>query len=100
MTRLCALVVVLVGVTSGLAWSSVTRNAAVIRAFRKAHPCPATGASTGPCPGWVVDHQIPLCLTGPQGDALFNLHWQASQTAKEKDRLEKALCRATPRPCP
>ena len=30
------------------------------RAFQTANPCPATGLPTGPCPGYVVDHIIPL----------------------------------------
>lgn len=76
-----------------LACTPVKRSAAVLRAFRKTHPCPATGQTTGACPGWVIDHGLSLCLTGPQGDVVYNLSWQSVEDAKKKDVLEKALCR-------
>ena len=37
----------------------VVRSSAVRRQFQRVFPCPATGRSTGPCPGWSVDHVIP-----------------------------------------
>ena len=33
--------------------------------FKRLRPCPATGQARGPCPGYVVDHIIPLCAGGP-----------------------------------
>ena len=41
--------------------------------FRKIHPCPSTGLKTGACPGWQVDHIIPLASCGC--DIVENLQW-------------------------
>src|SRR5262245_54371424 len=27
--------------------------------FKKSHPCPSTGKSSGACPGYVIDHVVP-----------------------------------------
>lgn len=35
---------------------SISRRADVLAAFKKAHPCPATGKTSGACPGWGMDH--------------------------------------------
>ncbi len=78
----------------------VHRSAAVRRAFQRAHPCPATGRTTGACPGYVVDHIVPLCHTGQAGDRTDNMQWQEAHEAQRKDRWERALCRQQPRPCP
>jgi len=59
--------------------------------FRKTHPCPATGRTTGACPGWVVDHGTPLCLGG--ADRPFNMHWQPRAESLQKDAMERELCR-------
>ena len=40
----------------------------------------------GPCPGYVIDHVIPLKRDGP--DAPSNMQWQTVSEAKEKDRWE------------
>lgn len=52
---------------------SIRRRADVLGAYRKAHPCPVTGASSGPCPGWQLNHIIPLAKGGC--DAVSNLMW-------------------------
>lgn len=41
--------------------------------FVRMHPCPATGQVTGSCPGWSVDHIIPLVCGGC--DAPSNMQW-------------------------
>lgn len=61
-------------------------------AFVHAHPCPATGKAYGTCPGWVVDHVIPLCAGGP--DKRSNMQWQTIEDARIKDRDERRLCRS------
>jgi len=58
--------------------------------FKKAHPCPANGATKGACPGYVVDHIVPLCACGP--DAPSNMQWQDLKTSKAKDVLERKQC--------
>ena len=66
------------------------RHRAPVEAFRRTHPCPATGQTTGACPGWVVDHKYPLCAGGADDPA--NMEWEGVEPAKAKDRLEVELC--------
>jgi hypothetical protein len=67
------------------------RSADVVREYRAANPCPATGLTTGACPGWAVDHRWPLCAGGK--DAVDNLGWMADADKLKKDRFEWAVCR-------
>lgn len=72
------------------------RDPAQVRAFRKTHPCPSTGKTTGACPGWVVDHAIPLCLQAlvPEPlDVPANMQYQTYAESLKKDRLERQACR-------
>lgn len=59
--------------------------------FRRHSPCPATGSSRGPCPGWQVDHVIPLKCDGP--DAPQNMQWLSVADHKAKTRREVRWCR-------
>jgi hypothetical protein len=70
----------------------IARSASVIKAFKRHHPCPATGRSAGSCPGYVIDHIKPLCNCGK--DEVGNMQWQTAQDAKVKDRWERRVCRA------
>jgi hypothetical protein len=72
--------------------ATIPRSAAAKAEFKRAQPCPATGAARGACPGWVVDHVVPLCAGG--ADAARNMQWQTTAAAKAKDRDEHAQCRA------
>jgi hypothetical protein len=63
-------------------------------AFMKQQPCPSTGKTRGACPGYVVDHIMPLCAGG--ADRPSNMQWQTVADAKEKDREERQTCRARP----
>ena len=74
-----------------LAASVDARDPGQVRAFRKDHPCPLTGGIRGACPGWVVDHIMPLCAGGP--DHPRNMQWQAKSESLKKDKLEWELCR-------
>lgn len=67
------------------------RDHRALRAFRLDNPCPTTGQVKGACPGWVVDHIVPLCAGG--ADKPINMQWQAKAIAKEKDADELRLCR-------
>lgn len=59
--------------------------------FQRVKPCPATGAPRGACPGFVIDHVVPLCAGG--ADAPANMQWQTIADAKVKDRAERRQCR-------
>jgi hypothetical protein len=54
--------------------------------FKKAHPCPSTGRSSGACPGYVIDHVKPLKRGG--ADRPWNMQWQTTAEAKAKDKWE------------
>jgi hypothetical protein len=71
--------------------NSAARDPAQASAFRKTHPCPATGKVQRTCPGWVVDHIMPLCAGG--ADDPENMQWQTVSDAKKKDRVEAMLCK-------
>jgi hypothetical protein len=58
----------------------------------RANPCPSTGATRGPCPGWQVDHWAPLCIGG--ADATPNLRWLTVEQHKSKTRQDVRLCRS------
>jgi hypothetical protein len=64
----------------------IARSSRARTQFRKSHPCPATGRSTGKCPGYVIDHVVPLKRGG--SDQPGNMQWQPTQAAKAKDRVE------------
>lgn len=64
----------------------IERSESARRAFMRAHPCPSTGRTSGPCPGYVVDHVQALKHGG--ADAPSNMQWQTIEAAKAKDRWE------------
>ncbi len=68
----------------------IKRSEAAKSAFKRQHPCPATGTSTGRCPGYVVDHVRALECGG--ADDPGNMQWQSAAAAKAKDRTER-YCR-------
>jgi hypothetical protein len=64
--------------------------------FKRLHPCPASGARLGECPGYVVDHVVPLCLGGP--DVPYNMQWRPLSEAKPNDVREPPRCPTPPPP--
>ena len=68
------------------------RSGNEIKIFKFLHPCPATGAQSGACPGFVIDHVLPLCAGGP--DKHTNMQWQTTADARKKDVLERRQCAA------
>lgn len=63
---------------NGSSSSKPKRSGSARNEFRKYNPCPATGRTTGACPGWHVDHIVPLACGG--ADKPYNMQWL---TAKE-----------------
>lgn len=73
---------------------SILRRADVLTAFKKNHPCPVTGLTTGSCTGWQIDHVIPLACGGK--DEVANLQWLPIQIKTAagtyaKDRFERKI---------
>lgn len=64
----------------------IKRSTPAKRGFQKDHPCPATGRTSGPCKGYVVDHVVPLKRGG--ADSPSNMQWQTKEAAKAKDKVE------------
>jgi hypothetical protein len=65
----------------------IKRSTTAKNEFKRTHPCPATGQSSGPCRGYVIDHIHPLATGG--ADAPSNMQWQTKEAAKAKDRWER-----------
>jgi hypothetical protein len=53
----------------------------------ESHPCPVTGAPSGKCPGYVIDHIQALAVGG--ADDPSNMQWQTKEAAKAKDKWER-----------
>lgn len=58
--------------------------------FVKLNPCPATGETRGPCPGWQVDHTRALMHGGE--DTPANMQWISNADHKLKTRAEMRKC--------
>lgn len=52
---------------------TIHRSTAARAEFVRRYPCPANGQVTGACPGWAVDHVIPLAVGGC--DSIGNMQW-------------------------
>lgn len=81
MKTLLAFILLLFVVTSANA-----RSRGEVRKFKATHPCPATNLIQHSCPGYIVDHIIPLCKCGK--DKVANMQWQTIAEAKAKDKIE------------
>jgi hypothetical protein len=73
---------------------SIHRSSKPLTAFKKKWACPSTGAHTGACPGWAIDHVIPLACGG--ADAIYNMQWMpdaGKSCAADycKDRYERKI---------
>jgi hypothetical protein len=73
---------------------TIKRSSWVREKFRTQHPCPATGVTTGSCPGWAVDHIVPLVCGGC--DAVSNMQWlpntiKSCAGTECKDRWEQRV---------
>ena len=82
---------VLLALAVSISIGATTRSYKERAAFIKANPCPATTAhSAKTCPGYVVDHIIPLCAGG--ADKTSNMQWQPKAASYKKDIFERSQC--------
>ena len=85
-------ILVIAFVLSGAsAEARIDRSAAEVRAFRLDNPCPLTGRSRGACPGWQMDHTVPLCAGGE--DKRTNMFWLSTDDHKWKTFVDVRECR-------
>jgi len=75
----------------GVADATTIRSSSAKAEFKREHPCPANGAQSGPCGGYVIDHVVPLACGG--ADAASNMQWQTTAEAKAKDKWERNGCK-------
>lgn len=87
-----AALLITVALTVGVADAKQQRSGIAKAEFRRAAPCPATGAHRGPCPGYQIDHVIALCAGGE--DAAANMQWLAVENHKQKTRHDVKFCRS------
>jgi 5-methylcytosine-specific restriction endonuclease McrA len=59
--------------------------------FQRMHACPSTGRHRGACPGYQVDHVMPLKCGG--ADRPDNMQWLTIADHKDKTRREARICR-------
>jgi hypothetical protein len=84
------IVAVMVAIVSSPLAAKERRSREVTREFQREHPCPATGKTSGACPGYRKDHLVLLACGGP--DAVSNMQWQTIAAARAKDRWERKAC--------
>lgn len=65
----------------------IKRSPAARQAFRRDHPCPATGLTRGACPGYEIDHVIPLHWGG--ADEPNNMQWLTHREHLKKTASER-----------
>jgi len=72
----------------------IIRSSKPVYAFRQIHPCPVTFKASGACPGWSIDHVIPLASGGC--NILENMQWLPNEIKTCagkfcKDRWERII---------
>lgn len=68
----------------------IARSSYQVVKFKRSVPCPATNVISKTCPGYIVDHVVPLCNCGK--DAPSNMQWQTKADSLLKDRWERNIC--------
>lgn len=71
------------------------RSKAARSEFTRHNACPSTGRHRGPCPGFDVDHIVPLCAGG--ADHPSNMQWIGREDHKLKTRQDVIGCRLRPK---
>jgi hypothetical protein len=76
---------------SAVAHARIQRSAAEVLAFKRANPCPSTQLRRDACPGYQVDHVMPLCAGG--ADKTENLQWLTVADHRVKTQKDLRVCR-------
>lgn len=63
----------------------INRSSAARNEFVRSNPCPATRRTTGKCPGYHVDHIVPLACGGP--DSPKNMQWLTAEANLKKGSM-------------
>lgn len=82
--------VVVLLLSATFADASIHRSEVARQRFARNEPCPATEEARLPCPGYVIDHIIPLCAGG--ADDPRNMQWEEYTESRLKDREEVHWC--------
>ena len=61
------------------------RSSAARGQFTRSHPCPSTGRTEGQCPGYHVDHVVPLACGG--SDLPGNMQWLSAEANLRKGSM-------------
>lgn len=77
----------------------IKRNTAMLDEFAKVFPCPETGEPVTSCPGWALDHVLPVALGFC--DRQDNIQWlplvlKSGPGKLPKDRWERKIYHSTP----
>ena len=72
----------------------LARSRLQIAEFKRTYACPANGRKFGACPGWAIDHVIPLACGGC--DSINNMQWlpnaiKSAPGTLAKDRWERKV---------
>lgn len=65
--------------------SAVERSSSQRAAFVRKNPCPSTGNVKGSCPGYHVDHVVPLACGG--SDHPSNMQWLSAEANLQKGSM-------------
>lgn len=60
----------------------IKRSEGAKRRFQQSNPCPLTGKTSGGCPGYQIDHKVPLSKEG--ADTPSNMQWLTDEQHKAK----------------
>lgn len=72
------------------AQARIKRSTHALQTFVSQQACPGTGQNKLPCPGYQIDHKIPLKCHGP--DTPANMQWLTIAAHAAKTKREFAWC--------
>lgn len=88
---IAALLAALLAVSPAPTFAKQPRSSVERHAFVKEVACPTTSKPRLPCPGYHIDHVIPLCAGGQ--DHRSNMQWLTTEEHMAKTRTDVKSCR-------